>query len=77
MLPGMGEMPSKLLEQALKLPAEERAALADSLLRSLEGPVDPEIDAAWRAEIARRVAALDAGAPTIPWDEARARILGA
>ncbi len=71
----MGELPSKLLEEALKLPPDERAALADSLLRSLEGPVDPVVDAAWRAEIRRRVADLDAGAPTIPWAEARAEIM--
>jgi putative addiction module component (TIGR02574 family) len=71
----MGELPNKLLEQALKLPAEERAALADSLLRSLEPPMDPDIDAAWRAEVARRVAELDAGASTIPWEQARAEIL--
>jgi len=73
----MGELPNKLLEQALKLPPDERAALADSLLRSLEATVDPEVDAAWRAEIASRVAVLDAGAATIPWEEARGRILDA
>ena len=74
-LPAMGELPNKLLDEALKLPPGERAALADSLLRSLEGPVDPAVDAAWRAEIRRRVADLDAGAPTVPWAEARAEIM--
>jgi putative addiction module component (TIGR02574 family) len=71
----MGDLPDKLLEEALKLPAGARAELADSLLRSLEPPMDAEIDAAWREEIARRVAEIDAGAPTIPWEQARAEIL--
>jgi putative addiction module component (TIGR02574 family) len=73
----MGELPHRLLEEALKLPPDERAALADSLLRSLESSVDPVVDSAWRAEIARRVADLDAGAPTIPWTQARAEIMRA
>ena len=71
----MGELPNKLLEQALELPAEERAALVDSLLRSLEPSTDPGIDAAWRAEVARRVVELDAGAATIAWEQAREEIL--
>lgn len=71
----MGDLPNKLLEQALELPAEERAALADSLLRSLEPSTDPVIDPAWRAEVARRVAELDAGVATIAWEQAREEIL--
>jgi hypothetical protein len=50
---------------ALNLPVEARAELARSLLASLEGEDqewDPrEVEAAWRAEIARRVAQIDSG----------------
>ena len=55
-------MPSSVAEleaQALELSPEERAELADRLLGSLYG--DPDIDAAWDAEIARRIAQLDRG----------------
>lgn len=69
--------PAKLLQEALKLAPEARAALAASLLESLEGEADEGAEAAWAAEIARRVHQLDSGAVTpIPWPEARRRILG-
>jgi hypothetical protein len=42
----------KIIEQALSLPVEERALIADSLLRSLNMPI-PDIDAKW-TEVARR-----------------------
>jgi putative addiction module component (TIGR02574 family) len=67
---------AELLEQALKLPPQARLALADELLDSVEGPEDPEWTAAWTAELARRVKQLESGqAKTVPWEEARARIL--
>ena len=68
---------SKLLEEALKLPVEARAALAGSLIGSLDETVDEDAEAAWAEEIARRVRELDCGkAKTIPWSEARKMILG-
>jgi len=67
---------SKLLEQALALSPEEQEALADSLISSLGDKVDPGVEAAWREEIARRIAELDSGeAKTIPWEEVRRRNL--
>lgn len=67
---------SKLLKEALKLPPEARAALAGSLLESLEEPLDPESEAAWEIEIATRLKDLDASAKLIPWSEARRIITG-
>jgi putative addiction module component (TIGR02574 family) len=67
----------KLLEEALKLSPEARAALAASLLESLDEGVDEGAEAAWAAEIAKRLHELDSGAVTpIPWSEARRMILG-
>ncbi|HEX7786207.1 MAG TPA: addiction module protein [Methylomirabilota bacterium] len=67
----------KLLKEALKLAPEARAALAASLLESLEGEADEAAEAAWATEIAKRVQELDSGAVApIPWPEARRRILG-
>lgn len=43
----------------------------------VEEIVDAVAEAEWAAEIRRRIAALDAGAPTMPWDEARKRIASA
>ena len=67
---------SKVLEAALKLPAEARAAIAGSLIESLDETVDENVEAAWADEITRRVHDLDSGkAKTIPWSKARRMIL--
>jgi putative addiction module component (TIGR02574 family) len=67
---------SKLLEQALSLSIEEQEALADSLISSLGGKVDEGLEAAWEAEIGKRIAELDSGrAKTTSWDEVRRRNL--
>jgi len=70
--------PKRLLEEALNLPTAERAALAGALIESLDPEVDEDVEAAWSAEICRRLERVDAGvAKTIPWSEARRRILAA
>ncbi len=66
----------KLLDEALQLPPAEREALAGRLFDSLEAD-DPGAEAAWQAEIERRIAELDQGtANPIPWAEARQMIFG-
>jgi putative addiction module component (TIGR02574 family) len=66
----------KLLDEALRLSPAEREALAGQLFDSL-GINDPDAEAAWQAEIARRIAELDQGqVKPIPWAEARRMIFG-
>ncbi len=68
---------SEILKEALALPPEARAALADYLWDSLDAEVDAEAEEAWRREIRRRLVDLDSGAvAAIPWSEARARLYG-
>ena len=67
---------TKILEEALKLPIEARAALAGSLLESLDEVVDENVEATWADEIARRIDDLNTGkAKTVPWSQSRRRIL--
>jgi putative addiction module component (TIGR02574 family) len=67
---------SRLLEQALSLSVEEREALAESLISNLDGKVDEGVQAAWEAEIGKRIADLDSGkAKTTSWAEVRKRNL--
>jgi len=63
----------ELAEQALALPVEDRAYLAEVLDRSLtqEGLATPEIAQAWLVEIERRSAAYDRG--EMPADDWRKR----
>ena len=64
-----------LLQKALSLSEEERAALADSLLASLDGGVDEGAEEAWEQEISRRIADIDSGkAKMIPWEEVREKL---
>lgn len=73
----MGSDATKLLEAALKLPPEARAAMAGSLLESLDTAVDADAEAEWDREIARRLNDLDsAPARVVSWSDARRKILG-
>ena len=66
---------SELLKKALALPPEARAALAGSLLESLDDTVDASAEEEWNDEIARRIKELDSGkVKPIPWAEARRQV---
>jgi putative addiction module component (TIGR02574 family) len=66
-----------LLKDALELPPEARAALAGSLIDSLDAKVDDDVEAAWDAEIARRIRDVDAGKVALsPWSEVRRSLVG-
>lgn len=73
----MNSEAQELLDRALKLPLEARAALAGSLISSLDDFVHEDAEAAWEDEIRKRLAAIDSGCvELIPWNETRKRILG-
>jgi putative addiction module component (TIGR02574 family) len=56
----MRQSSTTVLSQALELPAEERAALVDELIQSLEEG-EPDIAAVWVAEARDRLAAYRSG----------------
>lgn len=61
------ETAAKLLEEAMRLPEDEREELAATLLDSLEPPTGISIDD--KAEIEKRAEEARSGAPGIAWDE--------
>ena len=64
-----------MLKKALELPVEARAALANSLLESLDETVDASAEEEWSKEIARRIQELDSGkVKPIAWEDARRQI---
>ena len=70
----------KVLVAALRLSAEDRAAVAAALIQSLDEPeqTTEEVEAAWAEEIQQRLDDVDAGVVTpVPWPEARRRLLAA
>ena len=67
---------TELFEKASILSEKDRATLAGLLIESLESEVDPNVEDAWRAEIERRMAELDAGTvKTVPWEVVKAKLL--
>lgn len=72
----MTRSPKAVLDDAMALPEEDRLELASELIASVDGPPDADWEAAWTAEIDRRIAAADRnGARASDWTEVRARIL--
>ena len=66
---------SDLLKRAMALPVEERAALANTLLDSLETTTQ-SVDEAWDEEVKRRIEDLKAGkAVTVPWEQLHRELL--
>jgi len=73
----MSQEVSDLLKRALALPADERAALANTLLDSLETANESvSVEEAWDQEVARRMEDLKAGkAVTVPWEQLHRELL--
>lgn len=66
---------AEILKDALALPSEDRAALAESLLASLDSHVNEDAEAALATDINRRLAHLESGTVrAIPWPEVRRRL---
>jgi len=64
-----------VLADALRLDADARAELVAELLASLDGPADVGAEAAWDAEIDRRIQAIESGEIGLePWESVKRRI---
>lgn len=58
----MSDLVEELSQRARALSPDDRARLAEKLLESLHDDTDRDIEAAWDAEIQRRVAEVESGA---------------
>jgi hypothetical protein len=66
--------PNRVPGCALRLKPEQRLPRADLLYASLDEP-DPDVEAAWEKEVARRIGEVEDGkVKLIPWSVARRRI---
>jgi putative addiction module component (TIGR02574 family) len=71
----MTQAAEKLKEVLVTLPVDDRAELAHFLLRSLDEEADPDVEAAWDAELTRRDAEIRSGQAELrPADEVFARL---
>jgi putative addiction module component (TIGR02574 family) len=53
---------SVLEREVLHLPARSRVRLAEKIIESVDDYTDPQVEAAWDAEIERRVEEIQSGA---------------
>ena len=66
----MSDTAKILIDQALELPAQERAVVAEQILLSLDKP-DAELDVIWASEAESRLSAYKSGQePAIPLADA-------
>jgi putative addiction module component (TIGR02574 family) len=66
----MSTLLEELSKKAQTLTIEERAQLAQELLESVDRDADPDVQAAWEAEIANRIAMYERGeAKLIPAED--------
>ena len=71
----MPDLVTELSQRARELAPEDRARLAEELLASLEGDLEPAVDAAWDEELRKRIAEVESGAvKLVPADEVFARV---
>ncbi len=61
MITAMGDEAIEILKKALHAPLAERAELAGSLIESPDESNDESVQAAWDAEIIRRIGDVDLG----------------
>jgi len=70
----MSKATDDILNSAKRLSTAERAELAAALLASLDGEPEDDVEAAWTAEIQRRVERVrSGGAKGRPWTKVRER----
>jgi putative addiction module component (TIGR02574 family) len=66
-----------VFQEAVQLPERDRATLAGLLIETLDPKSEPDVEAAWSAEIERRLTEIDAGTvELIPWEDVRAELFG-
>jgi len=66
---------SQIEKEVRSLSTAEKEALLRVLWEELDGPADPEVEAAWLREVSRRSAEIDSGAvQTVPADEVFSRL---
>lgn len=71
----MSPSTANLLDSALKLPREDRAHLASELIASLDGEPEAGVEAAWDAEVERRVLQVESGeARLLDWETVKSEV---
>jgi putative addiction module component (TIGR02574 family) len=64
-----------ILAQAMQMPAQDRAAIAERLISSLDTETDWDVEIAWQQEVQRRVDEVERGEVVcLPWEQVLQRL---
>ena len=61
----MADQVSELVERGKALTPQDRTRLVELLRETLDEPIDPQVEEAWRLEIRSRTAAYERGEATL------------
>lgn len=65
----------RVLEEALHMPTDDRAMIAERLIASLDSEADPESEILWQQEIRKRLAdSVNEQVEFLPWADVRRKI---
>ena len=71
----MTATPDRVIEEALSLPADIRLTLVEKLIKSLNLPIDEDIDRLWAEEAEHRISKIEAGeSRLVPGEEIFSKI---
>jgi len=66
-----------IIAQALQMPPQARALIAERLLLSLEAESDMDVEVAWQQEVQHRMKEVEKGEIVcIPWEQVLQRLRG-
>ena len=65
----------KMISQTLRMPASDRAIIAERLIASLDTPTEQDAEIQWQEEIQRRLLEIDNSiVDLISWEEVKKRL---
>lgn len=73
----MNQVAEQILSEALQMPTEDRASMAQRLIASLDDVTDEGVEIAWQQEVNRRLAEAESGKVAfLSWEEVRQQLRG-
>ncbi len=64
-----------IINEAMRMPAEERATIAENLIASLDRECDDQTEALWQDEVQKRIREIESGAvKCVPWESVRSSL---
>jgi len=71
----MNQKSEAIILDALQMPDEDRAMIAERLIASLDHDFEKDAEIFWQIEIEKRIKEIDSGkAVCVPWEEIRAQL---